>query len=398
MRNLNELTTVDFESLNKNIKLKWDEVVKDKSLQNVYTPVEIVVDMLKNIDTNDNMDVLVMGNLDIYSLLKKLKSEEFITFKSIKVLTDIKRENNPEVINIDFRNIEQLKLDMKFDLVIGNPPFNLVTGDITSKDITKISGDKQLYKTFTKFGLKQLVDGGVMVFVTPKQIYGQLVNDKVLKNYQVDSLCFMDKSYWKYNTAYFKIINSLRSTNIHLLGDDLQTSIYRKTLDSTNTFTTKCVSRKKRDYYLKFITSSTKSEETPYEIIHELPGTYKKGKLPTIQTKYSSDVGKGYKQHKVLFTLLASEISICSSTLGVIGDNEAYVETSNQHESEQLIFLLKSNLVKYLIRSLSLSRGHYELLKYLKKVELNNTLSNELIYSIYNLTQEEIQLIEDTIK
>jgi hypothetical protein len=402
MRKLSELTTIDLDLLNNKIKTKWSEIVEGKSLQNVYTPSELVVEMLSKVETHDDMDILVMSNLDIYSCIIYLKTEGFIKYKSIKVITDVIRENNPDVITMNLNDIKNLELDMKFDLVIGNPPFNIV--DLNSKKLSKektgLAGDKQTYRTFTKHGLRFLKKDGRLLFVTPKQIYGLLIKDKELNQYQVESFNFMDNKIWKYNTAWFTLLNSPRVSKINIDGKTLTNTIYNKALDSTNTFKVQCVARKKRDFYNKFITSEEFSIDTPYKIICGLPGDVNRGKAATTQTQYSNNEGKASGNWKLIFTLLHSELSLIVSDLGVIGDNEGYVLTKNEIEALNLKNFMKSKLIKFLIRTLNLSRGHYELLKYLKTVPLSNIncLDDQEIYNYFNLTLDEIQLIENTIK
>lgn len=109
------------------IKERWIEVQYGSSLQKVFTPFVLVLEMLEKVRTLDNRDVCVLTNSEIYLLIKTLKKEgkKNFQYKTLTLITDIKSlEGKDNVKVVDFDNIEKVSLGMKFDVVIGNPPYN----------------------------------------------------------------------------------------------------------------------------------------------------------------------------------------------------------------------------------------------------------------------------------
>lgn len=105
-------------------KLKWEELSKrclraNDDLQNIHTPYELCEEIISKIDFN-NKSVLVLFNFEfVYKLLEKgIKDITLYTHSSYKKQICDK---------LSIKNIykqELSKLNMKFDVVIGNPPFN----------------------------------------------------------------------------------------------------------------------------------------------------------------------------------------------------------------------------------------------------------------------------------
>ena len=103
----------------------WRKYQDGNSLQSNYTPLTLVLEMLNKLDTLDGKDIAVIANVEIFSFLKALKKYEHINYSSITFITDIKSLEGKENIEVvDFNKIPYINLNMKFDVVIGNPPFN----------------------------------------------------------------------------------------------------------------------------------------------------------------------------------------------------------------------------------------------------------------------------------
>ncbi len=114
-----------------------------KSVQADSTPPAVVFDMLKNIGSLKGKDVLVVMNSDILKMLLILKEPancwelrvdpNDFDFKSITFMTDMDVERaSVDIIKLDIENLNDRaiinKMGKKFDVVVGNPPYN-DTGD-----------------------------------------------------------------------------------------------------------------------------------------------------------------------------------------------------------------------------------------------------------------------------
>lgn len=126
--------------------LHWKKYQDGNSLQTVYTPLNLVLEMLNKLDTVDGKDIAVIANVEIFSFLKALKKYKHINYNSITFITDIKSLEGKENIEVvDFNKISYINLNMKFDVVIGNPPFN---NEGTVRDNSKRKQGRNLAKEF----------------------------------------------------------------------------------------------------------------------------------------------------------------------------------------------------------------------------------------------------------
>lgn len=125
---------------------------------NIYTPLELCEEMINSLsDLNDNKSILVISNLEFLIVLKskiKLDNVHYTTSCDIKKQVASRLKINPNNIHnleynkeINFGTPE----NMKFDYVIQNPPYN----------------PNSLWKKFVEKGIDLLNDNGQMVVIHP---------------------------------------------------------------------------------------------------------------------------------------------------------------------------------------------------------------------------------------
>jgi len=389
MRNLNELTTKDLTWLDGVIKEKWDEIVKDKSLQEYYTPSWLVIDMIKNINIHKDMDILVMGNLDIYALLNKLKSTGWIDFKSIRVVTDIFREGNPNIITTNLTKIKNLKLDMKFDLIIGNPPFH---------HNEKKSDHSKLWMEFIIHSRKLLVDSGYLSLLVPPTYYNISRHGK--KTIGVSTSTF-NLVYYKYLGECFPGVGTKACFFIEKNEPYTGKTEYNgKTYDLRYELLLDGVDKIKQDIIDKVINYNPK---------HDLVfNWFDKDKIVedgNIEV-YISGLKKGRTNVELPHTNKWKLVLPFSSsykkqfvTQDAVGHLNNYILLDSKQQGENILSYTLSKLFIFVANNFMKSSGFTPFARN-KNIPLleNKIWDDKSIYHYFNLTSEEIQLIENTIK
>ena len=83
----------------------------------------------------------------------------------------------------------------------------------------------------------------------------------------------------------------------------------------------------------------------------------------------------------------------------LLTDSFVYYKVESDKEAENLLSILDSNISKYLQKVLTHNtKNKFKILNFLPKLDLNQRWSNELLYKEFNLTQDEIKLIEGIVK
>ncbi|NJO61101.1 MAG: hypothetical protein HC836_23405 [Richelia sp. RM2_1_2] len=115
--------------------------------------------------------------------------------------------------------------------------------------------------------------------------------------------------------------------------------------------------------------------------------------------KYSSIKSKYFNNKKIVWTMSGKWQPFYDD--GVIGQTECTgaILVSNQNEGINLLSYLNSKLIKFIVETGKWSGWlHGDVIKSLPKIDLIRSWTDEEIYAHFNLTQEEIDYIEATIK
>ena len=161
---------------------KWKA---DPSKGEVFTPNELVCEMLDKIPTNvwenpesNFLDPCMGKGTFIIEIVKRLvyiygySKEDAISRvygydTCVKYVNHLKRGGLVNIFHKDFLNEEII---MKFDVVIGNPPYQENSSKGKSKGGGK-GGDKNLYSKFIKKSDGLLKQNGYLMFLTPPAIF-----------------------------------------------------------------------------------------------------------------------------------------------------------------------------------------------------------------------------------
>jgi hypothetical protein len=134
--------------------------------QNVFTPPRLIRRMLSRLKFDSDGTVLVWYNVEfLVYLVKEVglnpKNIYIYTNTEDKLILEKKGYNVFYQDIIDFDKINSQFKKMKFDVVLGNPPF---------QDGTKKGGQNKIYLDITKQSLSLLKDNGIICFITPTSI------------------------------------------------------------------------------------------------------------------------------------------------------------------------------------------------------------------------------------
>ena len=111
--------------MDKDLRSVWNEYKSRSYLMQEFTPAALMTEMLEKIPSFENKEILVIGNVEFFLYLRTLRNQGKISYKSLTLLTDMKEyEDRPGVIYIPFEEMNKVSILKKFDIVVGNPPFN----------------------------------------------------------------------------------------------------------------------------------------------------------------------------------------------------------------------------------------------------------------------------------
>jgi hypothetical protein len=303
--------------------------------------------------------------------------------------------------------------DKKIDIIVGNPPYNWSDGDSQRKN-----NRENLWTRFVVHGFNLIKDGGYMCFVTPKSWmspsadYGKVhildifsknnpiyVNiDKCSKYFNVGS-SFSFYTIGKFENQKNTIVETLDSKfkfdfstqeifDVPTLFNDLTISISKKFFSS---------SIEKFSFKQRGI--NTRGEEFKLspegEYVNECFHTHSKKVL------YSRFISEDKGKKKAIICLSGLYKAIIDKTGDISQTGMSCVHLIDSEDNiDNIDIQLNSKLYKFVMNFLYKYNGWVNMrcAYKLPKINTEHILNDYLIYEYFNLTQEEIDLIEKTIK
>lgn len=408
----------------------------------VFTPVELISEMLDQLPeevwSNPNLQWLDpangIGNFPVVAYYRLMEGLQYVIpekqqrSKHIienmlymvelnpvnckvckRIFNMIDKTAEPNIIQADFL---EWKAPNKFDIIIGNPPY-------------QGTGRKKIYINFVDNILKfTLKNNGYLIFITPQLILDFFLGIETLQQ-QLDifynlvyfnSSVEIKKKYFRNigsDFAYFLIINQpynnktkiifnnmIKISNFKLLWkkklylNDLKyNSIANKVLGNyeSNLWVRKASRiQKTSDSELSDIETSKYKNKIVYKI-----------KTKTIEYKWTDLEHPDMFKYKILYPTLGENIILDKEKNLFPGTSfVAYIICENIKECNFLLVFIKSKLVKFLKDKIfNNNRGPLDsILKNLQKNTkylLPDNPSDEDIYKYYELEQQEIDLIEN---
>jgi len=276
---------------------------------------------------------------------------------------------------------------MKFDVVIGNPPFDNSTG---AKNV-------KLWNTFAKQAIKL---GDVVALVTPNNVISERgKNGEALRSYINQSnygFIFAEN----HEQDYFKGYGvstchwCVKSNSI-----DLVDPIVIKNGLKENPIVTSIVNKVVNSKFPKLLlqmenghierNSCNKTKNSTY--INEI--FYSGNKL-----EYTSDILKGSNNLKLVFPFSSSykKMFITDKQLGMLN---LYITVKNHEEGQDIIKYANSKLFNLVANNYKKTSGFTPFVKQSEIPDLRGMdCSDKKLYEYFNLTPEEIDYIENAVK
>jgi hypothetical protein len=386
--------------------------------QNVFTPPRIIRRMLNNIKFNENSKILIWYNVEFLIYLVK---EIGLSPKNIYIYTNTKdklilKKQGYNVIfqeEINFDNINNELNEVKFDIVIGNPPYqseNNKGNKLWIKFINKsfelsknlcyvvpisllTSNSKQVVVIRTKMSDKKNVFN-----LTQQDIFG--LGEKILYFSSIE--CNQKESVIILQNGEEKKIDNLIDRQPINVNDDIKLSIFQKVENYIN----------KNDYVYDFNLNS--NQTTPNRLINQ-------GLISNVQ----DDTIFKYKVHhsasKIFYSkVLVSEYSKNNETTygklkvvlnysgGFVGEKYMFMSrdmigkqmlgilVENEIEGNNLIQTYSSKLFRWYISNEK--RGGFNTGIYkLPKMDNSKSWNDSELYQYFGLTKEEIEYVEKNV-
>ena len=366
---------------------------KFKGAHAIYTPQLLVEEVLGKINLRGN--ILVMFNVEfVVSLVYTYNiAPENITFYS--------DHNNKSRIcsKLGVKYITNLETDMKFDVVLANPPYT--------------AENSKIYQHFYNRAVSLLNDQGTIGFVAPFAIsrgfVGRKVGDVTLdckdlvllnndnikqKHFPqvgIDNICYLvvKQGYQGLATIFSdggqKQVDLSTLSTFPVVLNDTVLSIVQKCFDNNRNYLRRSNYHKKDSIKSSkgtFVLTKIKDDQT-------LEGYHIKSETNAMSGKPRIFINTLGKRAVVDYThemmMKPNGTTIC-------------IETSSDIESENLVYLLENNqnLINFMSKCvIGNARSPYDtFLISLKKLDLTKKWTSNKLYKHFGLTDDEISYIE----
>ena len=182
----NNITTMEYSLISKELTSKLSKIVK-KNNGIYFTPPSCVNNNIKLLQPYLKSTINVLepscGSCEYITALHKLFPHLIITGIEYNetIYQSILQLNNDK---INIKNIDYLKYetDVKYDLIIGNPPYFVMKKEDVDKSYhTYFEGRPNIFILFIIKSIKMLNDDGILSFILPKNFLNCLYYDKTRK-------------------------------------------------------------------------------------------------------------------------------------------------------------------------------------------------------------------------
>lgn len=359
-----------------------------------FTPDNLVQEITAQISANTASAVLVLFTIEWALYLKELGYTNITVGADDPIIENICKKRGLRYIGIN--DLENNK-NMKFDVVVGNPPYQ--------------NGKNKLF--YRSFVVKSLTLAPIVAMVTPaswnsagmtpfkQQVinaglyYYHYLGSTVFKDSQNDVCAFICDRLNKYSDM--TIVNGAETITI----TDLAKHGFIPHIANGAVDILKKTSRRKgiEEMYVRGVINPEKAPHGTTKIVVRNGFSNQ----PTIDAniEYNGDVGVG--KHKVIVAYNSSIGNLGPAKYKgpeyAIGYAVAALICTSEAECNNLAQYLGSKIVKFIIKNTKTSiQNSKSMFERIPAIDFTRAWTDTELYAQFNLTQDEIDLIESTVK
>lgn len=381
------------------IQADLDKAYADDLVKPVCVPFNTLgkemIDRLPKVDCK----ILVVSDLGLLvALLKRLHAEgrgfEEVTFVAHTQDQQFLSQNlGVKTLQVGYNDpikvMEKQLMGLKFDVVVGNPPYQGLK-----------EGSNSIWKKFIDIAFKHARDGGVVSLVTPK---GWLNDTKAMKILRSNDLVYADLDcgiYFKGVGSTFSWWLAFKRPNTGstvLLDRGLQVHI---DLQELETFPARNMSQLSIEIHRKFVA-------TPSLVVNWCGNFRDVSKIKTEQYKFPAYNTKAQplvwlrKDHfistkKVILQSVSSFAPFYDDgTIGVARQS-GFIEVENSQQGANLVAFLNSKLFMFILKTTK--TDGWNPIRHVPALDWDRPWTDSELYTHFGLSEAEIELIEQTVK
>jgi hypothetical protein len=297
-------------------------------------------------------------------------------------------------------NFLEWETDMKFDVVIGNPPF---------KNGNETGGKSSLWRKIVNKSWSQVKDNGIMTMITPQ--FPNSANDLggIFTEHQTTTVWTdiahhfpgVGSSFFAWSvsktpkTALTNFINdgiSIDVTNKPLPNDLRSIPIFNKVM---NNMLFEC---KSSPEYLHTSVADGNNDDRLYSKKTNQHTFAIRRTSGDNYTMWGSVLPTDYNEVKVVMTYSGNphyKVHDSSNPIGTIKFQSGHIIVKNVTEGENLISLFNSKLYKFIQHQLMVGGMRGKSFYELPVMDLSKIWTDEELFEYFNLTEEEVSLINE---
>jgi hypothetical protein len=402
------------------------EKIKDDSYQ--YTPEKLRHDMVTSVIGNSDKKVLVIRNLEFIETLRRagFPAENIYYSAPSEIMKEVAicmgiPENQVNIFEYNNHTVN-FNIDMTFDIIIANPPYN--NGDNRK--------DGVLWPVFLKSAIYLLNDGGYISFLIPSSwaaVDSNFVNSRasrnsvtrikedILKDVTPTLIKFGDAVNSHFNVGVdISLLTAIKSKEARETLIDTGYGLVKTNIDTLPFIPVKLnddflqVLKKtvfNNDYFKVGLGTYTKRVKFS-ENTREVSNDFFRYPFVTTSAKYTNGI-YGYSnspcrcqfEEKVIWSNSGYNRPFSDNGTYGLGDHSSAILAPISLHNSLIWYLEESKLIK----ALSLLKktgghvvGYSSIIHRIPKIELIENMTDEYVYQYFQLTDSEIESIDKILQ